>query len=120
MHFGYIRQVKIIMILINNQWEQIDNLFDIVRIVKENIGDEFAREIEKVCGKASKGLEERIYELESELDDMEIQTNDYDDILQSLNYLNEQLDKLQEYIDENEDGSDFMKGMIKANEMIER
>lgn len=108
------------MILINNHWEQVKHLSDIIRIVKENIGDELAREIEKVCGEASKGLEERIYEIESELDDMEVQTNDYNDILQSLDYLNEQLDKLEKYIDENEDGSDFMEGMIKAYEMIER
>ncbi len=34
--------------------------------------------------------------------------------------LNEQIDKLEKYIDENADGSDYMRGMEKAFEMIER
>lgn len=108
------------MVLINDNWEQIKDLSDVLRIVKENIGDEFAREVEKICGEPSEELQARFYELESELEDLEVQTNDYDDILQSLDYLNDQLDKLKEYIDENEDGTNFMEGMIKAYDMIER
>lgn len=30
------------------------------------------------------------------------------------------IDKLENYIDENKDGTDFMEGMIKAYKMIER
>lgn len=90
------------MIMINGNWEQVKDLSDIVRIVKENIGDEFAQK------------------LEYEKDELEQRCNDYDDILESLDYLNEQLDKLENYIDENEDGTDFMEGMIKAFKMIER
>lgn len=56
------------MILINNQWEQINDLSDIVRIVKENIGDEFARKVEEIYEE----LQERIYQLENKLDDLEI------------------------------------------------
>lgn len=108
------------MILINNQWEQVNDLSDVLRIIKENIGDEFVREVERICGEPSVELQERFYKLESELEDLEVQTNDYDDILQSLDYLNEQLDLLEEYIDENKDGTDFMEGMIKAYDMIER
>jgi len=40
--------------------------------------------------------------------------------LESLDYLNEQIDKLENYIDENKDGTDFMEDMIKAHDMIER
>lgn len=108
------------MIIINNQWEQVKDLSDVIRIVKENIGDEFAREVEKICGEPSEELQARINELERELEDLEVQTNNYDDRLQSLDYLNEQLDKLKKYIDENENGTDFMEGMIKAYNMIER
>ena len=51
---------------------------------------------------------------------MEQRCNDYDDIFESLDYLNEQIDKLEKYIDDNVDGTDFMEGMRKAFEMIER
>lgn len=108
------------IVLINNNWEQVKDLSDIVRIVKENIGDEFAREVEKICGEPSADLEDRIIQLESQIEDMEIQTNDYDDISQSLDYLNEQLDKLEKYIAVNDDGTEFMEGMRKAYKMIAR
>ena len=108
------------MVLINNNWEQIKDLSDIIRIVKENIGDEFAREVERICGEPSEDLELRIIQLESKIEDIETQINDYDDISASLDYLNDQLDKLEKYIDDNVDGTDFMEGMIKAYEMIER
>lgn len=94
------------MVLINNNWERVKDLSDIVRIVEENIGDEFAREVERICGEPSADLELRIIQLENKIEDMETQTNDYDDISASLDYLNEQLDK--------------MEGMIKAYKMIER
>ena len=73
-----------------------------------------------MCGELSADLEERIIQLESKIEDMETQTNDYDDISASLNYLNEQLDKLENYIGDNDDGTDFMEGMRKAYKMIAR
>ncbi len=36
-------------VFINGNWEQIKDLSDIVRIVKENIGDKFAREVNRIC-----------------------------------------------------------------------
>lgn len=36
------------MIMINGNWEQVKDLSDIVRIVKENIGDEFAQKVEEI------------------------------------------------------------------------
>lgn len=83
------------MIMINGNWEQVKDLSDVIRIVFENIGSEFAQKVEEIY-------------------------RDYDDILESLDYLNEQLDKLEKYIDENKDGTDYMRGMEKAFEMIER
>lgn len=108
------------MILINNQWEQIKDLSDIVRIAKENIGDEFAREIEKICGEPSLELRQKISELEDKVDELNWDMVDYDAISDSLGYLNKRLDKLKKYINKNKDGTDFMEGMIKAYEMIER
>ena len=100
------------MVLINDNWEQVKDLSDVIRIVKENIGDEFAKEVERIC-------EESLYELQDKLNDLKCETSDYDDIHDKLDYLNEQLDLLEEYIDENKDGTDFMEGMIKAYDMIE-
>ena len=77
------------IVLINGNWEQVKDLSDVVRIVKENIGDEFAREVERICRFGYNNIEklkDGIYKLEGEVEDME---NDYDDISQSLDYLNE-------------------------------
>lgn len=59
------------MILINNQWEQIKDLSDIIRIVKENIGNEFAKEVERICGEPSLDLEERNFMLQNRISNME-------------------------------------------------
>lgn len=34
--------------MINGNWEQVKDLLDILRIVSENIGDEFAQKVEKI------------------------------------------------------------------------
>lgn len=107
------------MILINNQWEQINDSSDIIRIVKENIGDEFARKVEEIC-RLNLELQQKISELEEKVDELNWDMVDYDAISDSLGYLNKRLDKLKKYINKNKDGTDFMEGMIKAYEMIER
>ena len=107
------------MIIINGNWEQVKDLSDVLRIVSENIGSEFAQKVEEICGEPSEELL-AYYKLEREKDELEQRCNDYDDILESLNYLNEQIDKLEKYMDDNADGTDFMEGMRKAFEMIER
>lgn len=108
------------MIMINRNWEQVNDLSDIIRIVKENIGDEFAQKVEEICGEPSEELFADFQKLKYEKEELEQTYNDYDDILTSLDYLNEQIDKLEKYIDENADGTDFMEGMRKAYNMIER
>jgi DNA repair exonuclease SbcCD ATPase subunit len=108
------------VILINNNWEDIQNINDVVRLVEENMGSEFAKTVKKICEKPTKELQDEIQSLESDIEDLEDMTNNYDNILQSLEYLEAQLDKLEKYIDENSDGSDYMKGMSKAFDMIEQ
>ena len=54
------------IVYINDNWEQVKDLSDIVRIVKENIGDQFAREVERICG----DYEIKISELEDENDSL--------------------------------------------------
>lgn len=107
------------MIMINGNWEQVKDLSDVLRVVSENIGDEFAQKVEEISVGQAK-LYAAYQKLKNEKDELEQRCNDCDDILESLDYLNEQIDKLEKYIDENADGTDFMEGMIKAFEMIER
>lgn len=108
------------MIMINGNWEQVKDLSDVLKIVSENISSEFAQKVEKICSEPSEELIAAYRKLENEKDELEQKCNDYDDIFESLDYLNEQIDKLERYIDENADGTDYMRGMEKAYDMIER
>ena len=36
------------MIMINGNWEQVKDLSDVLRIVSENINDEFAQKVEEI------------------------------------------------------------------------
>ncbi|RKJ68721.1 hypothetical protein [Roseburia sp. 1XD42-69] len=108
------------MIMINENWEQAKDLSDVLRIVSENIGNEFSQKVEEICGEPSEELYAAYQKLENEKNELEQRYNDYGDISESLDYLNEQIDKLEKYIDDNLDGTDFMEGMRKAFEMIER
>ena len=36
------------MIMINGNWEEVNDLSDIIRIVNENIGYEFAQKVEEI------------------------------------------------------------------------
>lgn len=36
------------MIMINGNWEQVKDLSDVLRIVSENISDEFAQKVEEI------------------------------------------------------------------------
>ena len=60
----------IVIVLINNNWEQVKDLSDIVRIVEENIGYEFAREVERICGEPGIEIEEENSRLESQVSDL--------------------------------------------------
>lgn len=37
------------MIMINGNWEQVEDLSDVLRIVSKNIGYEFAQKVEEIC-----------------------------------------------------------------------
>lgn len=98
-----------LMIMINGSWEQVKDLSDVLRIVSENIGDEFAQKIEEIC----EDNENKIEELEIDISELRLKVD-------CLKDLNKQLDILENYIDENKDGTDYMRGMEKAYDMIER
>lgn len=58
------------MIMINGQWEQVKDLSDILRIIYENIGDEFAQKVEEIFGEPSLELEEKNLMLENKIDNL--------------------------------------------------
>ena len=97
------------MIMINGNWEQVEDLSDIIRVAAENICDEFAQKIEEVF----EDNKCKIEELELDISELRLKEDHLKD-------LNKQIDILENYIDENKDGTDYMNGMIKAFEMIER
>lgn len=97
------------MIMINGKWEQIKYLSDVLKIVSENIGDEFAQKIKGIF----EDNECRIEELEMDISELRLKK-------EQLRNLNRQLDILKDYIEENKDGTDYMRGMEKEYDMIER
>lgn len=97
------------MIMINGNWEKAKDLSDVLRIVSENIGDEFAQKIKEVF----QDNEDKIEELEIDISELRLKECRIKD-------LNKQLDILENYIDENKDGTDYMRGMEKAYNMIAR
>ena len=46
------------MIMINRNWEKVKDLSDVLRIISENIGAEFAHKVEEI-------FEEELYDLKS-------------------------------------------------------
>lgn len=58
------------MIMINGNWEQVIDLSDVLRIVSENIGSEFAQKVEEICGEPSLELEEQNFMLTNEIDNL--------------------------------------------------
>lgn len=97
------------MIMINGNWEQVKDLSDVLRIVLENIGDEFAHKVENIF----QYNEDKIEELEIDIAELRLKEDHLKD-------LNKKLDILENYIDENKDGTDYMRGMEKAYDMIAR
>lgn len=42
--------------MINESWEQVKDLSDVLRIVSENIGDEFAQKVEEIVEEIKEGI----------------------------------------------------------------
>ena len=91
-------------------------MYDAIRVIKENINDEFAMEVQNLFN----DLQFQVSDLKDELVALEKEFSDYDDISDELRHMKDKLDNLRCYIDDYEDGSDFMKGMKYACGMMER
>lgn len=97
------------MIMIKGNWEQVKDLSDVLRIVSENIGNEFCQKIKEIF----EDNECRIEELEMDISELRLKEDQLKDLIK-------QLDILEDYIEKNKDGTDYMRGMEKAYDMIER
>ncbi len=97
------------MIMINGNWEQVKDLSDVIKIASENIGDEFGQKIKEIFEEN----EYKIEELEMDISELRLKEDQLKDLIK-------QLDILEDYIEKNKDGTDYMRGMEKAYNMIER
>lgn len=95
--------------MIKGNWEQVKDLSDVIKIASENIGDEFGQKIKEIFEEN----EYKIEELEMDISELRLKVDCMKD-------LNKQLDILENYIEKNKDGTDYMRGMEKAYDMIER
>lgn len=97
------------MIMIKGNWEQVKDLSDVIKIASENIGDEFGQKIKEIFEEN----EYKIEELEMDISELRLKEDQLKDLIK-------QLDILEDYIEKNKDGTDYMRGMEKAYDMIER
>lgn len=97
------------MIMINGNWEQVKDLSDVIKIASENIGDEFGQKIKEIFEEN----EYKIEELEMDISELRLKEDQLKDLIK-------QLDIFEDYIEKNKDGTDYMRGIEKAYNMIER
>lgn len=91
------------MIMINGHWEQVKYLSDILRIVSENIGDEFAQKVEEICGEPSIELEEENFLLKNKIENIKDKQRKSEELfIEVLNIADDSLenDQYDEYIEQ--------------------
>lgn len=78
------------MILVNDNWEQIYDLQDVLKIIRENYNRDLADELDKLIPEHTDeeydGLQDELWEKENRIDDMESE-------ISALELENEQLQK---------------------------
>jgi hypothetical protein len=62
------------MIMINGQWEEAETIDDCLKLIRENMGEEFTEKVKEIFALDSdneKQIRDAIYEVESAIGDME-------------------------------------------------
>lgn len=61
------------MIMINGQWEEVETINDCLKLIRENMGEEFADKVKEIFAPDDdeKQIRNAIYEVESAIGDME-------------------------------------------------
>jgi hypothetical protein len=75
------------MILINNEWEQIDNLENIKKYISENIDNDLSNELDNIIESIKNHYEDKIEEIEYEKELTENSLYDYEDKLDRIEKL---------------------------------
>lgn len=82
------------MILINGNWEQVNNLQDVIRVVGEYYNDELAKTME---GLIPEHTDDEYYDLESQLSDKDFEISTLED---DISYKDGELDRQDEEIED--------------------
>lgn len=89
------------MILINNNWEQIDDLHNVSKIIREYYNRELADKLDTLIPKHTdaqyKSLIWELREKEDEIFDLE---NDIDELESEVEYLEKQVEELENKLNE--------------------
>lgn len=62
------------MIMINGQWEEVENIDDCLKLIRENMGEEFAEKVKELFSfdaNSEKQIKDAIWEVQSAIGDME-------------------------------------------------
>lgn len=104
------------MILINEYWEAIEDPYDVMKIIEENIGREFANKMREIYGdeESVDELRNRIYELECEVDELSFNCFEYEGSSIQVDEFNENFEKLKDYIDNYNVETDYDKAYISG------
>lgn len=89
--------------MINGNWEQVKDLSDVLRIVSENISDEFAKKVEEICGEPSIELEEENFFLQNKIENIKDKQRKSEELfIEVLNAADDSLENNQydEYIEQ--------------------
>lgn len=90
-----------------------------INIISENISEEFARKVREIIDVEISKNTHDIYELENEIEDLELQIDQLEDIDNKYDGLIEKISVLRDYYYENADGTDFYNGIFKSLEDLD-
>ena len=105
------------MILINGGWEIVENIDDIERIIRDELSEELGIELSKQAKDIELDSGE-LDDLKNENDEMSDELSYYYDMETRYEAIIEKMKELEDYIDKNADGTDFMEGMKKALDIM--
>lgn len=82
------------MILINGNWEEVYDFYDISKIIRQQFNSDLADELDKLIPTHT---DEEYYELECELEEKHSEISKLED---ELSYKDEEIDRKDEYIED--------------------
>lgn len=102
------------MILINDNWEFVEDISDIERITSEYINEEFGHKVKEIY----ENLILEIEYLKDEIDFLESEVSENEEAQSELDDLNYEINEVKKYIEKEVHDSEYANGMRQALEMI--